>query len=569
MEAQQHTQQATDGSNAPTYSPGDRFSRYEIVEYIGFGAMSEVYEATHLDLQKPVALKLLRLERVGSQTARARFLREGRAAARLRHPGVVEIYDVGEEEGRPFLVMELLEGESLEGYLVNRAELTPEQAVQLVLPIAAAVQCAHDAGVLHRDLKPENVFLTKDGPRRIRPKIVDFGISSFLDADASKLTMDSDILGTPQYMAPEQARGEGLDGRADQYALAVMVYEMITGRLPHEKDSLVDLLHAVAYEPSTPLAQTDPSVPASLADAVDRALAYNREDRFPTVRDFAMSLLDQTAPDAREFWREELTGSETSPTPSRVARSPFVITMTSLRPPEERVSSKNSSSRSGWLVMLLGIIGLLAVLLAGAVYFGMANSNARPGAGEGGEAPATAASAVPSNVDVNLRTVPDTAEIFLDGELVGTGSFTGQVPVRDQGHEILIRADGFKERAIRFSDQAPSVVYLSSARSPVGRAPEAAQDSPPVGEAGESRSNSESQAAPRRRPFRPRRGGPAPSAVEPTAPPPVATMEDAPMVEVSVMREPTMTTMTQAQPRTPPPTGMGNRNTDNLNPWSR
>ncbi len=558
MEVAEAEQSPEEGHFGPTLEPGKRFSRYEIVRFVGRGAMSEVYEATHLDLEKPVALKLLRTERVDNQTARARFLREGRAAARLRHPGVVEIFDVGEQDGRPFLVMELLEGKTLEEHISEHGRFPAEQAIQLILPIASAVQIAHDAGVVHRDLKPENIFLTQDGPRRIRPKIVDFGISSFLDRNSSKLTMDTDILGTPQYMAPEQARGESLDARADQYSLGVILFELLSARVPHERASLVDLLHAVAYEPGDSLSVVAPDLPKELTTVVDKALAHKADDRHGSVLDFALALVDHASPAARDFWLEELTNRDkpTTTTDSRLEKSPFVITLTSTRPPTGagavEVTPANNNARGA---MLIGGAIVIAILIALGGYL-----VSRPGEPE--ELPEAAATSpqtaeVASDINVQLRTVPDTARILLNGEEVAVGHFTESLPPREDGYELDVTADGFQTRRFRFHlEPPPRVVVLSrDGEEPLAAPPPMEVVDPPP-----------TPRTPRvRTALQQRRAFPMAAAPPPPDPEPVEAPEPEPEPEpppVAAMEEPPA-----AAPAGRMVITMGSRLTDNLDPF--
>ena len=202
---------------AEKFTESFRFDRYEIGSLLGEGGMGSVWKATHLKLQKPVVIKTLRPEHARSDTTRARFVREGEAASRIRHPNVVEIFDVAEFEGSPYLVMEFLEGEDLRALLRRRGALSLDAIVEVMLPVCNAVAAAHDAGVVHRDLKPENIFLSRTRDGALIPKVLDFGISRIDDGALSNQTNTGALLGTPRYMSPEQARGErGIDARSDQ-----------------------------------------------------------------------------------------------------------------------------------------------------------------------------------------------------------------------------------------------------------------------------------------------------------------------------------------------------------------
>jgi eukaryotic-like serine/threonine-protein kinase len=282
---------------------GDRFGKYEIVRWIARGGMSEVYEAIHTGLKKPVALKVLRGEMAENAEARERFVAEGSNAALVRHPNVVDVSDVGIIDELPYLVMELLEGESLGTVYARAGRLPVSDVVDLLLPVAAAVGLAHEHGVIHRDLKPDNVFLQYEG-RRVIPKVLDFGASRVLHD--RRITMNVSVLGTPHYMSPEQARGEkATDARTDQYALGVMLYEGITGRLPRESNDPLELLHQVAYGPFRPPSELG-ELPEGLEAVIMRAMAREPSQRYATMRDFALALVPFASDVAREYWSVEL-----------------------------------------------------------------------------------------------------------------------------------------------------------------------------------------------------------------------------------------------------------------------
>ena len=297
---------------------GDRFGKYEIVRWIARGGMSEVYEAIHTGLKKPVALKVLRGEMSENAEARERFVAEGSNAALVRHPNVVDVSDVGIIDELPFLVMELLEGECLGAVYARAGRLPVSDVVDLLLPVAAAVGLAHEHGVIHRDLKPDNIFLQYEG-RRVVPKVLDFGASRALND--RRITMNVSVLGTPHYMSPEQARGEKTtDARTDQYALGVILYEGVTGRLPRESNDPLELLHQVAYGPLRPPSELG-QLPEGLEAVIMRALAREPSQRFATMRDFALALVPFASEVAREYWSVELAFPSTGRNPD-IAQPP-------------------------------------------------------------------------------------------------------------------------------------------------------------------------------------------------------------------------------------------------------
>ncbi len=274
--------------------------------------MGTVYEATHCDLGKRVAIKTLHPHFALSRDLRARFLREGQAASRIRHPSVVDVYDVGTECGTPYLVMEYLDGEDL-GKLIGRDGAIPvQEAVDLLLPVVGAVAAAHELGVIHRDLKPENVFMCSQRGATVA-KVVDFGISKIVDQKSHVVTGTAVIMGTPYYMSPEQARGlKTIDASSDQYALGVILYECLTGRRPFEEPSLYDLMHKIVEGNYVPPSTRNPSVPLALEQVLARAMAVTSSHRFPTTCAFGRALLPFASERAKALFEQEfgVTASE-------------------------------------------------------------------------------------------------------------------------------------------------------------------------------------------------------------------------------------------------------------------
>ena len=297
-----------------------RFGRHRVVRLIGRGAMGSVYEAIHEDLQKRVAVKTLR-EGTDSPEIRARFVREGRAASRVRHPNAIDVYDVAVEGDVAYLVMEFLEGEDLDHRLQTAVRLSVEETLDVMLPVIAAVATAHDVGVVHRDLKPANIFLAQ-GPDGPQPKVVDFGISKvFGEEGGLALTASSAILGTPYYLAPEQLEGAKFtDARSDQWALSVILYECLTGRRPFEADSVMSLLWCIGHGEVAPPRSLRPELDPALEAAVLRGLARRPDDRHPSVRALGAALLPFASAEAQARWSRALGG----PGPAREPRASAV-----------------------------------------------------------------------------------------------------------------------------------------------------------------------------------------------------------------------------------------------------
>src|SRR4051812_30069374 len=245
---------------------GTALGPYEIVAHIGSGGMGEIWRARDKRIGRDVAVKVLPALAGGEDQIR-RFEQEARAAGALNHPGLVTIYDVGVTDGAPYIVMELLEGETLREALgdIVGSSLPLRKALDYAIQIASALAVAHEKGIIHRDLKPENIFVTADG----RVKILDFGLAKLAtdatDGDGRNrtgrhLTSSGMVVGTPGYMSPEQVRAHTLDHRTDIFSLGAVLYEMISGRRAFDRDSAVETMNAILKDDLQPLAELDENV---------------------------------------------------------------------------------------------------------------------------------------------------------------------------------------------------------------------------------------------------------------------------------------------------------------------
>jgi predicted Ser/Thr protein kinase len=250
---------------------------YLLEHEVARGGMGVVYRARHATLERPVALKVMRAELAGA-VARERFLREAQAVARLRHPGIVAVHEVG-WDGQPFIAMEWVDGESLDRRL-RAGPLAPGEVVDLACALAAALEHAHAEGILHRDLKPHNVLLDRTG----RARITDFGLAKDLSDAREALTRTGEVVGTPAFMPPEQAGAKGaVDGRADVYGLGATLYALVTGAPPFQGPTAINVLHAVIREAPQPPSALRPEVPRDLEAVILRCLAKAPDDRYPSM----------------------------------------------------------------------------------------------------------------------------------------------------------------------------------------------------------------------------------------------------------------------------------------------
>ncbi len=286
---------STDPSPAPGedagLAPGTRLGKYEVVRRLGVGGMGAVYEALHTGIGRPMALKTLSSRLASEPRSQTRFLREAAAASRLDHPHVVTVTDFGAEGGVSYLVMELLRGEDLAA-LLSRDRLSSDRAADLLLPVCAGVFAAHAAGIVHRDLKPPNIFLAQTPIGEVVPKVLDFGISRWLDdEDSQSLTATGALIGTTPYLSPEQIAGKPADARSDQYTLGVIVYECVVGRRPHEGEGVYAIMRSIAEGRFPPPRQQRPELAPELEAVILRAMHLDPTERFESVHALGRALL--------------------------------------------------------------------------------------------------------------------------------------------------------------------------------------------------------------------------------------------------------------------------------------
>jgi tRNA A-37 threonylcarbamoyl transferase component Bud32 len=290
-----------EGGTTTGWDPSEHqrtLGKFELMALVGAGAFGSVYRARDRELGRTVAIKVPRAGNLSSRAETDRFLREARSVAQLRHPSIVPVFEIGQDGGLPYLVSEFVHGITLAD-LMTGERLPPRSAAELVAQIADALHYAHEQGVVHRDVKPSNVMLETPAaqgadpaaaPRGYVPRLMDFGLAK-RDAGEATMTVEGQVLGTPAYMSPEQARGEAhaVDGRGDVYSLGVILYQLLTGELPFKGNARM-LLHHVLHDEPKPPRQRDPKVPRDLETVCLKAMAKEPARRYATAGDFAADL---------------------------------------------------------------------------------------------------------------------------------------------------------------------------------------------------------------------------------------------------------------------------------------
>ena len=346
--------------------------RYELGDIIGTGGMSDVYAATDVSLGREVAVKMLKIDMARDENFRERFRREAQNSARLNHPNIVSVYDTGSVETSgvdvPYIVMELVHGMNLRDIVRNEGPLSPERAAKLLLPVTRALQASHDAGIIHRDIKPANIMVTNTGA----VKVMDFGIARALDDSTSAMTQTSAVIGTAQYLSPEQARGKPADARSDIYALGCVMYEAVTGVPPFEGESPF----AVAYQhvqedPVPPSERTAAALSDNEAVNVDAviltAMAKHPADRYQTANEMGADLELLERGSVTTAAQNHLSSADLLPEDNTVVVGDVVREPVAPRAPIEPTGhtryadhrAANEKTSSNWLKWLAALLGLL------------------------------------------------------------------------------------------------------------------------------------------------------------------------------------------------------------------
>ncbi len=384
-----------------------QYGRYRIVAELGQGAMGIVYQAHDPQIDRMVALKVLRNDRVVDHEFVQRFVAEARAIGRLSHPNIVTVFDVGEDHGTIYIAMEFLEGHSLD-LLIDKTTFSPEKVVELGMQVAGALDYAHQQGIVHRDIKPGNIIISQQG----QVKVTDFGIARIEGNSGHQMTQMGEILGTPIYMPPEQVAGQPVDGRSDIYSLGVVLYELATGQQPFKGNNLTTLFNAIGNETPTTPHQLKPQIPAALSKVIMQCLNKSPGKRFQNGQSLSQAL------------RGCFTGGQAPLTPIQ----PY---------PEKRRTDRTRI----YLITLLGTLFIIGVL----VFFFVFDRE--------GTIPRPSIHAV-----LNVKSSPAGADIFLNGDQKGKTPYKVKLPYGK--YQVRLHLEGYEEWKTEINLEQPGEIPL-------------------------------------------------------------------------------------------------------------
>jgi eukaryotic-like serine/threonine-protein kinase len=341
-------------------TPGSQFGVYLVGARIGEGGMARIYQAEHAGLRRKVALKVLTDGFARDPDGRERFLREARIVAAIKHPNVVNIFDVGVHDDIPYIVMELLEGQDLEQLLEAKRPLDEGLIIDIMIPVMAGLIAVHDAGIVHRDLKPGNIFLSQGRYNDLEPKLLDFGISKAAGPDQFKLTAHRTFMGTPFYISPEGLQGGEMTPLSDQYSLGVVMYECATGLPPFTASTFAELSALITSGQFAPPSAHNSELSRRLVRIIERAMSLKPEQRFRDLREMGQELLFLAGQRTRITWG--LSFGDVKP----IRTSNPATQGASAPPPATQRKGKPFAFASYRMVPLLLLgAGLLAVLFGG------------------------------------------------------------------------------------------------------------------------------------------------------------------------------------------------------------
>jgi serine/threonine-protein kinase len=399
-----------------------KIGRYEITERVGRGGMGAVYRGRDTILDREVAIKVMSSDFAADESSRPRFYREARAAAKLQHRNIVTIFEFGEEDETPFIVMEFLRGQDLSKRIRTEPPLTLEQKLDIIAELCTGLHFAHEQGVIHRDVKPANIWLVPDGS----VKLLDFGIAKF---SSSTMTRQGSVFGSISYMSPEQVNASDVDGRADVFSAGVVMYELLSGKKPFAGDSPTAVLARIMDDEPASVAELPRDLPKPLVASVIKALQKDREQRYRHAADFGAdlrlvrsALAASTEPMGAGVDLAETTLTDAGPDRAlgsdhhELAGSVTVSRTETLDAPSGGVAPPRG--RTAWLVPAIAVVALV-------VAFGgwwSLRGRSGPAASPGGATPAPTTAAAASAVPVRILSEPAGAHIAIDG--VDTGRVT-------------------------------------------------------------------------------------------------------------------------------------------------
>ncbi len=464
-----------DGETLETANPepGTQIGgRYRLIRILGEGGMGVVYLAEHSALGREVALKFLRGQFAEDPVILRRFQREARAASSIRHPGIVDVTDFGDDaEHGVFYTMEFVPGSTSLEEVVQRGPMDLDEVIRVGVGVADALAAAHEAGVIHRDLKPDNILLARRREGPPIPKILDFGIAGVVD-DAENLTQTGSVFGTPPYMSPEQCMGRRVDERSDVYAFGIILYRLVTGVLPFRADNMLTLFEMHRSRPPAKPSTLVPQLPEALEEVILRCLAKRPEARFQTMNAVSAALsgrevpLETPAP-VDDFVTDETMAPDTAPEPRpRGAVAPTTTGMTHGELTEPVAQAPSTRGR------LVGV-GFAALALAAAAIFML-----RPGAAP---TPAAKPAATPKPAPVELSRLvvsqPPGAEVFEGDKALGAAPLNLRF-VEGETLKLELRAEGHAPAQLSLNSASPAKV--TATLSPLAVADAGKPDAAPV-----------------------------------------------------------------------------------------
>jgi len=360
---------------ADPYLGRDISGQFRVLEKIGSGGMGAVYKAEQPEMRRFVAIKILHKRYLSRKDLVTRFKREARAMSHLSHPNTARVFLYGQlDDNACYFVMEYLEGRNLAQTVRKEGPMEPTRAINIMIQACGALEEAHRAGIVHRDLKPENIFLTSQGGIEDFPKVLDFGLAKLSEQQMRPgsliLTQEGMVFGTPEFMSPEQARGETLDGRSDIYSLGIILYELLTGKLPFDAKQPMEYIQRHIKEPPIPLTERSPEreFPQGLEEAIARSLAKAPKDRYETAAGFANALKQVARGKVLTGAMRALPPESAQSTPPPPADPKPSEPPAAVSAPVSSVGPAVGNSAAPWVILGLGgvlaLIGIAALVAA-------------------------------------------------------------------------------------------------------------------------------------------------------------------------------------------------------------